>query len=491
MNKEARLQRAADRRDLTQGPITKKIIIFALPIIFGNLFQQLYNVVDSVVVGNFARDGTHCLAAVNASFAVMMVFNALYMGVSMGANIIISQYKGAKDEKRLESAMTTTFLLSMLAGLFITVAGFICAKPMLRMLGTPADILDDAVLYIRIIFAGTCGNVIYNNMNGMVQGLGDAKWPMYALIVSSITNILLDLLFVCAFHWDVAGVAIATILAHILSGCLMLWRQSTGVYGAKINFRALQIDGKIAGQILRLGLPSAVQNMCFAGGSLIIQTFSNRFGTEFIAANSMLMKIDGFVLLPMMGFSTAVTTYVGQNIGAGNNERTNRGILSTFFLSGGVTIVLSVILYFCCPAITLIFGANANSREMAAEGIRFVCFFYIFYSIQNTLSGALRGAGAALTAALCAIGSTFIRVPLSWLLAAWPLNKALDAAVAAGQYVSRASAEAAQVGFEHYIGIFQTWGWSMLAGLCLVLPCYLFGRWREKGITEQAKKLRR
>jgi len=491
MASETRLLRAAENRDLTRGPITKKILLFSLPIILGNLFQQLYNVVDSVVVGNFAADGTHCLAAVNASFAIMMVFNSLYMGVSMGANIIIAQYKGAKDEKKLEEAMTTTFLLSMLAGLFITVVGCLAAKPMLRMLGTPADILDDAALYIRIIFAGTCGNVIYNNMNGMVQGLGDAKWPMYALIVSSITNILLDLLFVCVFHWDVAGVAIATILAHILSGCLMLWRQSTGVYGAKISFRHLRMNGAICKQIVRLGFPSAVQNMCFAGGSLIIQTFSNRFGTEFIAANSMLMKIDGFVLLPMMGFSTAVTTYVGQNIGAGDLERTNKGIHSTLFLSAAVTVVLSVILYFLCPYITLIFGANAHSREMAAQGIRFVCFFYFFYSLQSTLSGALRGAGAALMSALCSIGSTFIRVPLSWLLAALPLNRACDAAVAAGEYATRAAAEAAQVGFEHYIGIFQTWGWSMLAGFLLILPCYLFGHWREMGITEQAKKLRR
>ncbi len=393
MNRQARLQSAAENRDLTRGPITKKILIFSLPIILGNLFQQLYNVVDSVVVGNFAADGTHCLAAVNASFAVMMVFNSLYMGVSMGANIVISQYKGAKDEKKLQDAMTTTFVLSMLAGLFITVAGFLAARPMLRMLGTPADILDDAVLYIRIIFLGTCGNVIYNNMNGMVQGLGDAKWPMYALVVSSITNILLDLLFVCVFHWDVAGVAVATILAHIFSGCLMLWRQSTGVYGARIDFRRLRINGAIARHVVRLGLPSALQNMCFAGGSLIIQTFSNRFGTEFIAANSMLMKIDGFVLLPMMGFSTAVTTYVGQNIGAGDVDRTNRGIRSTLLLSAGVTVFLSVILWFVCPSVTLIFGANANSRRMAAQGIRFVCFFYVFYSLQSTYSGALRGAG--------------------------------------------------------------------------------------------------
>ena len=146
--------------------------------------------------------------------------------------------------------------------------------------------------------------------------------------------------------------------------------------------------------ISMLAVPSAVQNMCFAGGSLVIQTFSNRFGTEFIAANSMLMKIDGFVLLPMMGFSTAVTTFVGQNIGAGNAERTNRGIRSTLLISAAVTVFLSFILYFACPAITLIFGANEHSRRMAAQGIRFVCFFYVFFSMQNTFSGALRGAGA-------------------------------------------------------------------------------------------------
>ena len=491
MTREEKLLRAADRRDLTCGPIAKKLILFSLPIILGNLFQQLYNVVDSVVVGNFAADGTHCLAAVNASFAIMLVFNALYMGVSMGANIVIAQYRGAQDTKQLEKAMTTTFVLSMLAGVFITVVGFLCAKPLLMLLGTPADILDDAALYIRIIFLGTCGNVLYNNMNGMVQGLGDAKWPMYALIVSSLINIALDLLFVCAFHWDVAGVAIATILAHILSGLLMLRRQATGVYGAKIDFGRLGMDKAITKQILRLGLPSALQSMCFAGGCLITQSFSFRFGTEFIAANSMLMKIDGFVLLPMMGFSTAVTTYVGQNVGAGDLDRTNKGVRTALLVTCGVTLVLSVILYFCCSAITVIFGSSAGARHMAAEGIRFVCFFYFFYGVQNILAGTLRGAGAALSASLCVIASTILKVPVTWFLTARPLDLDLDAAVAAGQFADRAAAAAAGVGLEHYIGVFQAWGLSMLMGMLIILPIFLFSHWREKGITEQAQQLRR
>ncbi len=490
MDKQERLLRAAERRDLTRGPITKKILHFSAPIILGNLFMQLYNVVDSVVVGNFAADGTHALASVNASFATMMVFNALFMGVSMGANIVISQYKGAGDEKALERAMTTTFILSMLVGIFITAAGLICTRPILQVLNTPADIFEDAAIYISIIFAGTCGNVIYNGMNGMVQGLGDARWPMFALIISSVLNILLDLLFVCVFHWDVPGVAVATILAHIFSGLLMLRRQATGVYGAKINFRALRLDKIIAKQILRLGIPSAVQSMFFAGGSLVIQTFSNLFGTEFIAANSILMKIDGFVLLPMLGFGNAVTTFAGQNVGAGDIRRCEKGILATVIISGSVTILISVILYFFSPAIALIFGASASARQMAVEGIRFVCFFYIFHALQNTLSGALRGAGAATMAAISAIGSTLVRVPLSWFLAGQPLERAQEAAVAAGQFVSKAAAQEAGVGFEHYIGIFQTWGWSMLAGLILVLPFFFFGKWRDKGVTEKARLAR-
>ena len=189
MTIEEKELRARDNRDLTTGSIWKKIIIFSLPIIAGNLFQQLYNVVDSWVVGNYAANGTACLAAVNASFAVMLLFNSLYMGVSMGANIILSQYKGAKDQENLQKAMTTTFTLSMIAGLIITVAGFLSARGMLELLGTPEDILDGATTYLRIIFIGTCGNVVYNGLNGMIRGLGDAKFPMYALIFAALLNI--------------------------------------------------------------------------------------------------------------------------------------------------------------------------------------------------------------------------------------------------------------------------------------------------------------
>ena len=490
MTKEEKLLRAQDNHDLTQGPITKKILLFALPTIAGNLFQQLYNVVDSLIVGNFAQSGTACLAAVNASFPVMMFFSSLFMGVSMGANIIVSQYKGAKDHENLEKAMTTTFTLSMLTGIVITVLGLIFTRPLLELLGTPDEILDMSATYLRIVFIGTCGNIVYNGMNGLIRGLGDAKKPMYALIIAAIMNIILDAVFVIVFHWDVAGVAWATIISHFASGLLLLWWQSKGEYGAKINFRRLKPDKHMSGLIVRLGLPAAIQNAAFASGMLVTQGFANRFGTNYIAANAIIMKVDGFAMMPMMGLQAAITTYVGQNIGAGNIRRTNSGIRSTVFMAIGFSIILGFILYFCGKYLMAAFNVNERALEMGVRGLRFLCFFYVFMAVQNVLGGALRGAGASAASALMGIINTAIRLPLGYLLAIVPLNRDCQAAVEQGLYATRQLAEAAGVGNEHYFGLFMTFAFGMVAGLIVTVPYYIWGNWRSKGVTAQAKGIR-
>ena len=490
MTKEERAQRAQENHDLTQGPITKKILLFALPTIAGNLFQQLYNVVDSLIVGNFAREGTACLAAVNASFPVMMFFSSLFMGVSMGANIIVSQYKGAKDHENLEKAMTTTFTLSMLTGIIITVLGLLFTRPLLELLGTPEEILDKSATYLRIVFIGTCGNIVYNGMNGLIRGLGDAKKPMYALIIAAIMNIILDAVFVILFHWDVAGVAWATIISHFASGLLLLWWHSKGEYGATINFRNLKPDKHMSGLIVRLGLPAAIQNAAFASGMLVTQGFANRFGTNFIAANAIIMKVDGFAMMPMMGLQAAITTYVGQNIGAGDVKRTNQGIRSTVGMSIGFSVILGFILYFCGKYLMAAFNVNEQALEMGVRGLRFLCFFYVFMAVQNVLGGALRGAGASAASALMGIINTAIRLPLGYLLAIVPLNRDCQAAVEQGLYATRQLAEAAGVGNEHYFGLFMTFAFGMVAGLIVTVPYYIWGNWRSKGVTAQAKGIR-
>ena len=489
MTKEERALRAHDNRDLTRGPIMKKIILFSLPIMAGNLFQQFYNVVDSWVVGNYAANGTACLAAVNASFPIMMFFNSLYMGISMGANIILSQYKGAKDYDNLEKGMTTTFALSMWCGIIITVIGLLSARFILELLGTPEEILHDATVYLRIIFVGTCGNVIYNGMNGMLRGLGDAKYPMYALIFAALLNIVLDLLFVKRFHWDVAGVAWATIIAHLISGLLLVWKQASGIYGAKIDFRHLKLEKNIVKLIMKLGLPAAIQNAAFSAGNMITQSFSNRFGVNYIAAHAIIMKADGFAIMPMIGLQMATTTYVGQNIGAGDIERTNKGIGASCVIGVICSVFIGILLLLFGKDLMAIFNVHDQALQMGVAGLNFIAYFYIFMALQNVLGGALRGAGASVASAIASVTATLLRIPLGYFLAIRPLDAACRAAVEAGQYATAKLAEAAGVGIEHYYGLIQTWGFGMAIGLIVLLPYYFFGNWRSKGITDQAKKI--
>jgi len=490
MTKEERALRAQENRDLTRGPIFKKIILFALPIMAGNLFQQFYNVVDSWVVGNFAANGTACLAAVNASFSIMLFFNSIYMGISLGANIVLSQYKGAKDHERLQTGMTTTFTLSLWCGLIITAIGLLTTRWILEVLGTPEEILDDAALYLRIIFIGTCGNVIYNGMTGMLRGLGDAKYPMYALIFAAILNIILDMLFVIVFHWDVAGVAWATIIAHLVSGLLLVWKQHSGIYGAKIDFRHLRMDKNILKLILKLGLPAAVQNAAFSVGNMINQSFSNRFGVSYIAAHAIIMKADGFAILPMIGMQMATTTYVGQNIGAGDVERTNKGIGAACVIGTVFAILVGVLLLLFGKDLMAIFGVHDEALQMGITGLNFIAYFYVFTALQNVLGGALRGAGASVASAIATVSATLLRIPLGYFLAIRPLNADCRAAVEAGLYATAELAEKAGVGMEHYFGLIQTWGFGMAIGLIVLLPYFFFGHWRSKGITSQAKKIR-
>ena len=489
MTKEERALRAQDNRDLTCGPIFKKIILFALPIMAGNLFQQFYNVVDSWVVGNFAANGTACLAAVNASFSIMLFFNSTYMGISLGANIVLSQYKGAQDHERLEKGMTTTFALSLWCGIIITAVGLLTTRGILELLGTPEEILDDAATYLRIIFIGTCGNVIYNGMTGMLRGLGDAKYPMYALIFAAVLNIILDMLFVIVFHWDVAGVAWATIIAHLISGLLLVWKQAAGAYGAKIDFRHLRMDKAILKLILKLGLPAAVQNAAFSVGNMITQSFSNRFGVNYIAAHAIIMKADGFAILPMIGMQMATTTYVGQNIGAGDVERTNKGIGASCIIGVVFAVLVGGLLLLFGKDLMAIFGVHDEALQMGITGLNFIAYFYIFTALQNVLGGALRGAGASIASAIATVSATLLRIPLGYFLAIRPLNNACRAAAEAGLYATAELAEKAGVGMEHYFGLIQTWGFGMAIGLLVLLPYFFFGNWRSKGITEKAKKL--
>lgn len=444
--------------DLTEGPIIKKLLGFSLPLIASFLVMQLYNVTDSVIVGNFVN--SDALAAVNASFPLMMFYNAVFMGISAGAGIVVSQTFGAKDLDRVNKSANTAFALAYIIGTVVTVLGVATSGPLLVFLGTPANILEDSKAYLSIIMAGTLGNSTYNLGSGILRGLGDSKWPFWFLVFCSALNVALDLLFVVAFNMGVPGVAWATIIAQFLSALLVLARIQRGDYPFKLSIKSLRIDRQLSKLIIKLSIPTALQNTSMSVGALVIQTFANRFGSELIAANSIIQKLDGFVMLPMFGFSMALSTFVGQNVGADKIDRVNYGVRKSIFMSLGYTIVLAVLLWFFGGTAMYAFTDNQNVLDMGLKGIRRLAVFYIFMGQNVTLSGSLRGAGAAMLPMLASLAGIFVRIPVAYVLAVAPHD---------------------------YTGLFWAMGISMLVNYLIVVTYYRFGKWRNKGIMHTLK----
>lgn len=487
------------RLDLTEGPVLKGLILFALPTITGNIFNQLYNVVDSIIVGNHV--GTDALAAVGASFPVMMLFNALFMGVAMGAQIVIAQAFGAKNYKLLHTAIHTAISLAFIIGIFITLVGTPLVRPILTMLNVPVNILDSACSYLVIVFLGTLGNVFYMLIAGALRGMGDSRWPLVALIVATITNIVLDLLFVIVFNLGVAGVALATAISHFLSGIVLVVRIQKGNYPVKIIWKQLlKPDKEAVSHILKLGLPSTIQSVAMSFGSLVIQSFSNTFGSNYISANTIAMKVDGFAMMPMMGIGQACTSFVGQNIGAGKKDRARKGVLSGLLSSVSIAVFMGIILYFTSPYLMMAFGADGNVLMMGVNGVRFLAFCYMFMGIDHTIGGSMRGAGSAIVPAISSVSSSFLRIPLIYFIAIRPFKETVAKLIAqmpeklvnltneymaTGLYKTLESAQQAAAGslasLDHYMSMFYTMGITMVYGAAFMFIYFKFGKWHEKG----------
>lgn len=408
------------RGDLTEGNIARKLISFSLPMIAGNLISQLYNVVDSIVVGNFV--GSDALAAVSASFPIMMLFNAMFWGIAVGAGIVIAQNFGAKRYDVLNKAVNTAFTLVYASGILISIIGTLFSGPLLKLLGTPENIIGDSTVYLAIIFAGTLGNMAYNIGGGILRGMGDSRWPLVFLSVSAVLNIVLDLLFVIVFKWGVAGVAIATILSHIVSGALVHIRINSGVYPVHVSPKSMRIEKQLAATIIRLGVPAAIQNVAMSLGSVIIQSFANKFGSNYIAANSIVQKVDGFAIVPMMAFGMALSTFVGQNVGAGRHDRAKEGIhvaMTSITIFG---VILGIFLWFFGHPLMRVFTDNQTVLDIGFVGIRILAFFYFIMGMNQNLAGAMRGAGASVAPMITSIAGSLVRIPVAYFIAVVPNN---------------------------------------------------------------------
>ena len=378
-------------KDMTTGNIILLLIEFSVPLIIGNLFQMMYNTVDSLVVGNFV--GKEALAAVGSTTMIVNMLVFFFNGVSVGAGVVISRYYGAKDQKGLHKAVETTIFVTFVCGVLFTVIGILLVRPMLVFMATPDDVMDAATVYLRIYFAGIIGLLVYNMGSGILRAVGDTRRPLLFLIFTSVVNAILDLVFVVVFHAGIAGVAYATIIAQFISAVmiLVLLTRTTDEY--RLTWKDLRCDMPILGQIFMIGLPAGIQSVITAFSNVFVQSYINSFGSACMAGWSCYNKLDMFIMLPMQSIAQAATTFVGQNIGAGKDDRVNRGTVDSMLLAVGVTAGIAVFLFIFAAPATRLFISDADVIRYGAMFLQTNVFFMLFNCVNHTLAGALRGRG--------------------------------------------------------------------------------------------------
>ncbi|RGT62541.1 MATE family efflux transporter [Coprobacillus sp. AF18-15LB] len=378
-------------QDLTKGSIVKAIILFSVPLLIGNLFQQLYNAVDSYVVGNYV--GKVALAAVGASTPIINMLIGFFMGISTGAGVVIAQFFGAGDLSKMKKAIHNSIALTLVIGVVLTVVGLVFNDPILKAIGVPSDVFSEASTYLSIYFWSLIFVMIYNMGSGILRSVGDSKRPLYFLIFSSVINIVLDFLFVKNFGFGVAGAGYATLIAQAISAIMVMYVLMKTEDSYKVVLKDIKFDKEILLKIIKIGLPTGFQQSIVSLSNVIVQSYINVYGASVIAGYSVTIKIDGFVNLPLQAFNMAITTFVGQNIGAKQYNRVKKGAYITTFLAMVTIGFFVVIMYFFGRDFIALF--NQEKDVIDAGRLMQLTFlpFYIFLPINQVINGVLRGAG--------------------------------------------------------------------------------------------------
>jgi putative MATE family efflux protein len=442
-------------QDLTTGKEGKLIFQFAAPMLLGNVFQQLFSVIDAIVVGNFI--GKEALAAVGASFPIIFMLVSLIIGLVMGTTVVIAQYFGAKDFAKVKRAIDTMYIYSAVAGIILTVAGLLLAEPLLRLLGLPKEIMPQAVLYLRIYISGMIIFFGYNGTSAVLRGLGDSKTPLYFLIIATVANIILVLLFVGVFKWGIAGAAYATLLANgIAFGLAIFWLNKTHKL-IRIAIKGLHFDREIFRQSIRIGLPTGIQQTFVALGGLALMGIVNTFGTNVIAGFSVANRIDALATIPAMSFSQALSTFVGQNIGANKLDRIRTGLRSTIKMSGAITIATTIIIVIWGHLIMSLFTKDSQVVRIGDQYLTIVSIFYILFTMMFIYTGIMRGAGDTLIPMFFSLISLWlIRIPLAYFLSKRIGSEGIWWAIPVGWFI----------------------------GLSLAFLYYKTGRWKKKTVVK-------
>lgn len=408
--------------DMTEGVIWRQLVDFAVPLFVGNIFQQLYNTVDSVVVGNFV--GADALGAVTSTVPIVFTFISLFIGMTMGASVVIAQYFGAGDVLNLRRAVHTAVVATVVLSLILSVAGYAATPALLRFMNTPASIMPEAVTYLQIYMLGLIGLMLYNMGSAILRAVGDSLRPLFLLILSSVLNIALDLLFVISFKAGVAGVAWATILSQLLSGLVVFALLFRSRECHSITWGEMRVDRHILRRILDLGLPSGVQLALTSFSNVFVQGYINAYGAASASGWGIYIRIDAFVFLPIQSMGMAVTTFTGQNAGALRADRVRAGVRASLGISAGITALIVAIIYASAPWMVALFNRDDEVLRYGVLFLRLNSVFDLLNVVYIIYGGALRGVGNARTPMYFMLGS-FVLFRQVYLLVASRLTDSI------------------------------------------------------------------
>lgn len=443
-------------KDLSVGNEFKLILHFATPMLLGNIFQQLYNVVDSIVVGNYI--GKEALAAVGASFPILFTLISLILGIAIGSTIIIAQYFGAKDINNVKRTIDTLYIFLVVASVAVSIIGITFSTGIFRLIRLPEEVIPEAETYFNIYMAGAILFFLFNGTSAILRGLGDSRTPLYFLILSTILNIVLDLVFIIWFGWGVEGVAIATLLAQGVAFLAIVIYLNRTHPVIKLTWRRMVFDYGIFMKGVRIGFPIGFQQAFVALSMMAMYWLVNRFGTNTAAAYSVVFRIDSFAALPAMNFANALSTFVGQNLGANRPGRVKTGLWATFRMTSAIAVTITVIAVLFSRPIMRLFTDDPAVIEIGADYLGIVAFFYITFSTMFVVGGVMRGAGDTFVPMVITfIALWVVRIPVCYFLSEkWG-----------------------------YIGLWWGIPVAWIIGMILSYLYYLTGRWRKKAVVRQ------
>ena len=444
-------------KDMTQGPPWKRIMEFSVPMLIGNIAQQLYNTADSIIVGMYVGD--NALAAVGSAMPILNLLLALFVGIATGAGIVVSQSFGAKDRKGLTEAIGNCIALSVIATIIIMIIGPMISMPMLKMLGTPESIIYWCDEYLKIYFWGIVGFFFYNMLSGVLRGLGDSLSALGFLLVAAVLNVLLDLWFVK--EMGVAGVALATVLSQGISAIFCYIKLTKMSDSFDLGLKTMKLIPAMAGRILRIGIPSGITQAIMATAGMVVLNLTNAMGETVIACSVIVMRVDGFAMMPNFTFGQALSVYSGQNFGAGKYDRVGLGVRHGGIMASMTSAVITLILMFCSPVLFSFFTDTPELIDLASRMIRIMAVGYICMSLTQVLGGVMRGCGETVSPMWISIIQTIIlRVPIAYLIA----------------YLTRSPE------FPHGnpVALFGSLMISWTIGMIISIVIFKKGKWREK-----------